>query len=697
MTSTRTRQRTVLVAVAVVLSTLVGGIALTGSAVAAENLHDGSTTHPSTGEYIYAANASEEKSITYGYVVENVTNTGESIELYLQFEDPFNNTAGPQRLSSFGGNVTCICGGTPESVGVESSATIVDGPDGDGNKETIKIGVQPNKKDKPIDIIVNFTGDVTWTDEHTNVAYNVSGAVDEPNEDVLPAERFEDVIVAGGLYTETNGSYAVTDSGATLSGHVWNLNGTTSANISFTYWKKNRKASTQQSTSNTIVNSTEVPGTFEKTVTGLDAGETYVFESQANNGFEKDDGPTFEFSTSGLNVDTNDATDVEDTSAILRGDLKDLGGASSADVRFRYWEKGNKGNTYTKTSFQTLSSPDTFSETVSGLQSSTTYVFVAEVNTSNGDVAFGEELEVTTANELAVDTKPASDISDTGATLNGDVTGLAGSDSVDVRFRYWEKGNKINTYAKTDFRSMSSTGGFSEAASGLNPNTTYLVVAEVEDSDGDVDFGQEFEFTTADDLNVDTTQPTDVKDTSATLNGDLTGLGGADSVAVRFRYWKKGNKLNTYTKTDFRSMSSTGTFSEALSGLNTNTTYVVLAEVENPGGNVDFGQKLQFTTADDLNVTTESASNVGSSSATLNGKLTSMQGENSVDVRFRYWEKGNKANTYNKTGFRSMSSTGSFSESVSNLGSGTTYVFVAEVETQDGEVDIGREREFSTS
>ena len=81
MSSTSTRQRTVLVAVAVVLATLVGGIALTGSAVAAENLQDGSTTHPSTGEYVYAANASEKKSITYGYVVENVTNTGESVEL----------------------------------------------------------------------------------------------------------------------------------------------------------------------------------------------------------------------------------------------------------------------------------------------------------------------------------------------------------------------------------------------------------------------------------------------------------------------------------------------------------------------------------------------------------------------------------------------------------------------------------------
>jgi flavin-binding protein dodecin len=49
------------------------------------------------------------------------------------------------------------------------------------------------------------------------------------------------------------------------------------------------------------------------------------------------------------------------------------------------------------------------------------------------------------------------------------------------------------------------------------------------------------------------------------------------------------------------------------------------------------------------------------------------------------------------TGFQSKSSTGSFSESVSNLESGTTYVFVAEVETQDGEVDIGQEREFSTT
>lgn len=98
----------------------------------------------------------EKESITYGYSVDNVTNIGESVKLYLESPDEVNNSAG--KLSSFGGNVTCKCGGNPESIGVESSAVIGDGMDGGGVKETIVIGVRPNKKDKPIDIIVNFTG-----------------------------------------------------------------------------------------------------------------------------------------------------------------------------------------------------------------------------------------------------------------------------------------------------------------------------------------------------------------------------------------------------------------------------------------------------------------------------------------------------------------------------------------------------------
>jgi len=163
MSGFKQETKTLVVTTTLVISGVLAGLALVGPAAAAENLHDGSVTHPSTGETVYAANSSEKKSMTYGYVVENVTNTGESVKLYLTFDDKFNNSAG--RLSSFSGNATCVCGGNPESVSISSSASIVDGPDGDGVKETIEIGVQPAKRDQPIELIVNFTGDVTWSEE----------------------------------------------------------------------------------------------------------------------------------------------------------------------------------------------------------------------------------------------------------------------------------------------------------------------------------------------------------------------------------------------------------------------------------------------------------------------------------------------------------------------------------------------------
>ena len=591
MTSTSTRQRTVLVAVAVVLATLVGGIALTGSAVAAENLRDGSTTHPSTGEYIYAANATEKKSITYGYVVENVTNTGESVELYLQFEDPFNNTAGPQRLSSFSGNVTCICGGVPESIGIASSASIVDGPDGDGNKETIKIGVQPNKRDTPIDLIVNFTGDVTWTDEHTNVAYNVSGAVDEPNEDVLPPERFENITVAGGLYTETHGSSAVTDSGATLSTHLWNLNGTSSTDLWFTYWEQGKKGSTQEWTPH--ITASTVPSTYDQSVTGLQDGTTYVFHSAANNGKEYDDGPRFTFTTEGFNVDTDPATKVRASNATVNGELVDLGGASSADVWFTYWEKGKKDTTQEWTPHQTKSSTGTFNEYISGLKSNTTYVVQAAGNDGNKHVT-GTEIEFTTNGDLAVETDASSDVLATSATLNGRLTGLGDSSSSEVWFTYWEKGAKSSTQEWTPHQTKSSTGTFSESVSGLKNNTTYVVQAATNNGDS-YDDGAQVEFTTNNDLTVETKTASSVGTNSATLNGDLSGMGDSTDSEVWFTYWEKGAKSSTQEWTPHQTKSSTGTFSESVSGLKSKTTYVYHAAANN-SDTYDSGAEKEFTT-----------------------------------------------------------------------------------------------------
>jgi subtilisin len=148
------------------------------------------------------------------------------------------------------------------------------------------------------------------------------------------------------------------------------------------------------------------------------------------------------------------------------------------------------------TDSQSVSATGSFSQSVSGLHNNTTYVYVAEAIQSDGDNTFSGESEFTTP-EFNVDTDPASSVGSNSATLNGNLTGLGGDSSVDVRFRYWEQGSKSSTYTVTDSQSVSSTGSFSQSVSGLNSGTTYVYVAEVQDSDGNVDFGSEVEFTTS--------------------------------------------------------------------------------------------------------------------------------------------------------------------------------------------------------
>ena len=292
MNSTVAGIRTVSLVVAVVLAALVGGAALVGAAAAAENIHDGSVTDPSTGETVYAANTSEEKELTYGYVVENVTNSGESVKIQVTFNDQFNVSSGRLPASSFSGNVTCRCGDNRENVSVAQSAIAVDG-DGDGIEETIQIGVQPDERDQPIDLIVNFTGPVEWSEESTNVAYQIEGYVDDPDRSDASRTSFETVTVAGGIYTETGEASGVTDTEATVNASYWDV--PQDSELQFTYWEEGDKGATQRVTSNRTVEGT---GTVSETLSGLEPDTDYVYKACIyDDGDESNDGPTLTFAT----------------------------------------------------------------------------------------------------------------------------------------------------------------------------------------------------------------------------------------------------------------------------------------------------------------------------------------------------------------------------------------------------------------
>lgn len=77
---------------------------------------------------------------------------------------------------------------------------------------------------------------------------------------------------------------------------------------------------------------------------------------------------------------------------------------------------------------------------------------------------------------------------------------------------------------------------------------------------------------------VETENPTDVSSWEATLQGELTDMGdGNDSMDVYFQ-WRENNY--SYQKTPTQTLTSTGSFSEKLSPLDSDTWYYYYAVAE---------------------------------------------------------------------------------------------------------------------
>ena len=95
-------------------------------------------------------------------------------------------------------------------------------------------------------------------------------------------------------------------------------------------------------------------------------------------------------------VETNDATEVDDSSVILRGTLTELEGYDEATVYFEWGETG-EGLSET-TDEQTLESTGEFDSEVTSLESGTEYEFRAVVG-PEGDLDTGDTLSFTTESE----------------------------------------------------------------------------------------------------------------------------------------------------------------------------------------------------------------------------------------------------------------------------------------------------------
>jgi hypothetical protein len=255
-----------------------------------------------------------------------------------------------------------------------------------------------------------------------------------------------------------------------------------------------------------------------------------------------------------------------------------------------------------------------------------------------------------------------------------------------VRFQ-WGLTTSYGSTTDNQTRGSTGTGSFSAAIPGLSPGATYNFRACVSSPMGDV-YGYNQSFTTLIPPSVTTGDSENVTNTAARLNGNLTSLGSAGSVTVSFEW---GTLSGSYPKeTTGVAKTVIGTFYFDLGSLDPSTTYYYRAKAM--GDSTVYGVEKSFTTlTTPPTVTTNDATSIATTSATLNGELTSMGTAGSVTVSFEWKVSGG---SYTPIDVVVKDSIGAFSVELPGLSSGTTYYYRAKA-VGDSTV-YGAEKNFTT-
>ena len=287
----------------------------------------------------------------------------------------------------------------------------------------------------------------------------------------------------------------------------------------------------------------------------------------------------------------------------------------------------------------------------------------------------------------AVATSGYDNVTTTTAALNGNLTSMGGSTTVNVRFEW---GTTTAYGSQTTPQAMSGKGFFTANLTGLTPGATYHFRAVA--VGGLTTYGDDITFV-ATPLGVPavtTDAESLVSTSSATLNGNLTDLGTSGNVTVSFEY---GATTAYGSTTTGELKTATGTFSAAVTSLAPNTLYHFRAVGVGDGGPA-YGADRSFTTLGAAPaVTTDNATAVGTSSATLKGALTSLGTEASVVVSFEWRVAGG---LWAETTPQTLTAAGAFTANLTNLSAGTVYFFRAKADGYGAPVN-GLESNFTTT
>ena len=236
---------------------------------------------------------------------------------------------------------------------------------------------------------------------------------------------------------------------------------------------------------------------------------------------------------------------------------------------------------------------------------------------------------------------------------------------------------------------------YSVILDGLQDNTTYYVRYVVSNrySSAIIKEISKFKTLQLSKAIIITSSVTNITPTSATVGGNVTDDGGMTITERGVVYGTSQNPTTSNSKVT--SGSGTGSFTCNITKLQEGTTFYVRAYAKNEKG-TSYGEQKSFTTKVYTlpTVTTSSATNISTTSATIGGNVANDGGMSVTERGVVYSTSQNPTTANSKV--TSGSGTGSFTCSLTNLQEGTTY-YVRAYATNEKGTDYGNQVVFTTS
>jgi len=383
---------------------------------------------------------------------------------------------------------------------------------------------------------------------------------------------------------------------------------------------------------------------------------------------------------------------VSDNTVIIKGTINSLSGNKNSDYGVCY-AISNSNPSATDTSLN-LGQPKvgTFSAEIKNLKRNKTYNFRGFIK--EGDTYIYDQ--VRTAQIIAIPptatTKAASAAAETTITLNGSVN--PNGTATTVSFEYGTTVSYGSTIvASTNVITGTSLTDVSANLTGLIPNTTYHFRVKATNAAGTVT-GEDLTFITHLSASASATSSaaTSVTSTTATLNGSVNANGSTTAVSFEYGTTFLYGLIASATPASVGGVTPV-TVTSALTGLISGQLYHFRVKAVSAGGTV-YSDDMTFTTTMPPSATTQNASGITLTSATLNG-LVNANGL-STTITFEYGTSTSYGTTVDGVpGNASGTSNTAVTAALTGLTGNTIYHFRVKASSNGGVV-YGQDLTFST-